>query len=120
MAMFAHRHSYSIAQFNAVMSAMRGAPDLVELGKDGRGEDRFTTSQMIEAEQRLHHAAELMAERERSRCRAWRGRPGKRRAIRSGVLRCRVSRQKISNTDRGSPRAPSPVWSTAGDRAAIC
>ena len=62
MAMFAHRHSDGIEQFNEVMGAMRGAPDLVELGKDGRGEDRFTTRDMIEAEQRLHRAAELMAE----------------------------------------------------------
>ena len=46
------------------MGAMRGAPDLVELGKDGRGEDRFTTREMIEAEQRQHRAAQLMAERE--------------------------------------------------------
>ncbi len=65
MAMFAHRHSDGIDQFNAVMGAMRHAPDLIELGKDGRGEDRFTTRAMIEAEQRLHRAAELMAERER-------------------------------------------------------
>ncbi len=65
MAKFAHRHSDGIGQFNAVMGAMRGAPDLVDLGKDGRGEDRLTTRQMIAAEQSLHHAAELMAERER-------------------------------------------------------
>jgi Ti-type conjugative transfer relaxase TraA len=64
MAKFAHRHSDGIDQFNAVMGAMRSAPDLVELGRDGRGEDRFTTRDMIEAEQRLHRAAELMAERE--------------------------------------------------------
>ncbi|MCK1512742.1 Ti-type conjugative transfer relaxase TraA [Bradyrhizobium sp. 190] len=62
-AKFAHRHSDGIEQFNEVMGAMRNAPDLVELGKDARGEDRFTTSAMIEAEQRLHRAAELMAER---------------------------------------------------------
>jgi Ti-type conjugative transfer relaxase TraA len=65
LAKFAHRHSDGIDQFNAVMSAMQSAPDLVELGKDGRGEDRFTTRAMIEAEQRLHRAAELMAERQR-------------------------------------------------------
>jgi Ti-type conjugative transfer relaxase TraA len=65
MAVFAHRHSDGIEQFNEVMGAMRNAPDLVELGKDARGEDRFTTRDMIEAEQRLHRAAELMAERER-------------------------------------------------------
>jgi Ti-type conjugative transfer relaxase TraA len=65
MAMFAHRHSDGLEQFNAVMGAMRSAPDLIELGADGRGEDRFTTREMIEAEQRLHRAAELMAETER-------------------------------------------------------
>jgi Ti-type conjugative transfer relaxase TraA len=65
MAMFAHRHSDGIDQFNEVMGAMRNSPDLVELGQDGRGEDRFTTRDMIEAEQRLHRAAEMMAERER-------------------------------------------------------
>jgi Ti-type conjugative transfer relaxase TraA len=65
IAKFAHRHSDGIEQFNEVMGAMRNAPDLVELGKDARGEDRFTTRAMIEAEQRLHRAAKLMAERER-------------------------------------------------------
>jgi Ti-type conjugative transfer relaxase TraA len=65
MAKFAHRHSDGLDQFKEVMSAMRSAPNLVELGKDARGEDRFTTHEMIEAERRLHRAAELMAERER-------------------------------------------------------
>lgn len=65
MAMFAHRHSDGIDQFNEVMGAMRGSPDLVELGQDASGNDRFTTREMIEAEQRLHRAAEMMAERER-------------------------------------------------------
>ena len=65
MAMFAHRHSDGIDQYNEVMGAMRNAPDLVELGQDGRGDNRFTTRDMIEAEQRLHHAAEMMAGKER-------------------------------------------------------
>jgi ATP-dependent exoDNAse (exonuclease V) alpha subunit len=42
MAKFAHRHSDGMDQFNGVMGAMRGAPDLVELGKDISGEARFT------------------------------------------------------------------------------
>ncbi|RWL93376.1 MAG: Ti-type conjugative transfer relaxase TraA [Mesorhizobium sp.] len=65
IAKFAHRHSDGMEQFNAVMGAISKAPDLVELGKDGRGEDRFTTRPMIETEQRLHRAAELMAMQER-------------------------------------------------------
>ena len=69
MAKFAHRHSDGIDQFNEVTSAMHNAPDLVELGKDISGEDRFTTREIIEAEQRLHRAAELMAQRERHKVR---------------------------------------------------
>jgi Ti-type conjugative transfer relaxase TraA len=65
LAKFAHRHSEGLDQFNEVMGAMQAAPDLIELGNDARGEDRFTTRGMIEAEQRLHRAAELMAERAR-------------------------------------------------------
>lgn len=65
IAKFAHRHSDGMEQFNAVMAAIGNAPDLVELGKDGRGEDRFTTRQMIETEQRVHRAAERMAEADR-------------------------------------------------------
>ena len=65
MAIFVHRHSDGREQFDAAMSAVRGSPDLVALGKDGRGEERFTSRAMIEAEQRLQRAAALMAERER-------------------------------------------------------
>ncbi|UCI23992.1 Ti-type conjugative transfer relaxase TraA [Mesorhizobium sp. B2-8-5] len=65
MAKFAHRHSEGIEQFNEVMEAIGSAADLIELGKDGRGENRFTTRQMIETEQLLHRAAERMAGQER-------------------------------------------------------
>ncbi|UYV15942.1 Ti-type conjugative transfer relaxase TraA [Porphyrobacter sp. ULC335] len=63
LARFVHRHSDGKDQFDAVMSAVRNAPDLVALGKDGRGEERFTSRQMIDTEQRLQRASELMAER---------------------------------------------------------
>ena len=86
MAKFAHRHSDGIDQFNAVMGAMRSAPDLVELGRDGRGEDRFTTREMIEAEQRLHRAAELMAERERHEVNGTRPRAALARAEERGLV----------------------------------
>lgn len=46
------------------MGAIGNAPDLVELGKDGRGNDRFSSREMIETEQRLHQAADVMAGRE--------------------------------------------------------
>lgn len=63
LARFVHRHSDGKEQFDEVMSAVRRSPDLVALGKDGRGEERFTSRQMIETEQRLQRASELLAER---------------------------------------------------------
>lgn len=56
LAMFVHRHSEGKEQFDHVMAAVRGSPDLVALGKDGRGHDRFTSRAMIEIEQRLERA----------------------------------------------------------------
>ncbi len=65
LAMFVHRHSDGKEQFDLAMGAVRGSSDLIALGKDGRGEERFTSRQMIETEQRLGRASELLAERER-------------------------------------------------------
>ena len=67
LAMFVHRHSDGKGQFDLAISAVRGSPDMIALGKDGRGEDRFTSRAMIDTEQRLQRASELMAERNRHR-----------------------------------------------------
>ena len=61
MAMFIHRHSDGQEQFNAAMRAVRNSPDLIALGKDGRGDDRFTSRDMIETEQRMSRAADRLA-----------------------------------------------------------
>ncbi len=63
LAMFVHRHSDGKAQFDQAMTAVRGAPDLIVLGKDGRGEERFTSRDMIETEQRLERATLGIANR---------------------------------------------------------
>ncbi|ATY30953.1 Ti-type conjugative transfer relaxase TraA [Sphingomonas psychrotolerans] len=67
LAMFVHRHTEGKDQFDRVMAAVRGSPELVTLGKDGRGADRFTSRDMIETEQRLARATQALAERERHR-----------------------------------------------------
>ncbi|RYY23403.1 MAG: Ti-type conjugative transfer relaxase TraA [Sphingomonadales bacterium] len=64
LARFIHRHSDGKEQFDQAMGAVRGSPDLVALGKDGRGEDRFTSRDMIETERRLMRDAERLAGRE--------------------------------------------------------
>ena len=63
LAQFAFRHSDGKDQFDQVMSAVRTSPELVSLGKDGRGEDRFTSRDMIDTEQRLERASDRLADR---------------------------------------------------------
>jgi Ti-type conjugative transfer relaxase TraA len=57
LAMFVHRHSGDKDQFDRIMAAVRAAPELVALGKDGRGNERFTSRAMLQTEQRLERAA---------------------------------------------------------------
>ncbi|MEW9855767.1 Ti-type conjugative transfer relaxase TraA [Novosphingobium sp. M1R2S20] len=56
LAKFVHRHSEGKDQFDEVLAAVRASPELVSLGRDGRGEDRFTSRAMIETERRLERA----------------------------------------------------------------
>jgi AAA domain len=62
--MFIHRHSDGKDQFDHALSAVQSSPDIIELGRDGRGDERFTSREMIEVEARLARATELMAQRE--------------------------------------------------------
>ncbi|MFC4594660.1 Ti-type conjugative transfer relaxase TraA [Sphingobium tyrosinilyticum] len=57
LAMFVHRHSEGKEQFDRLMGAVKASPDLVALGKDGRGDERFTSRSMLEIEQRLERGA---------------------------------------------------------------
>ena len=63
LAMFVHRHSDGLDQFNEVMGAVQSSPELVALGTDGRGQERFTSREMIAVEDRLHRASEVLASR---------------------------------------------------------
>ena len=60
LAMFVHRHSDGTEQFKTVLSAVEASPERIALGRDGRGEERFTTRQMLQVEERLHSAAERL------------------------------------------------------------
>lgn len=67
LAMFVHRHSDGKEQFDHAMSAVQMWPDLIALGRDGKGDERFTSRGMIEIEDRLQRSAMMMAEREHHR-----------------------------------------------------
>ena len=60
-AVFAHRHSDGKGQFDQVLAEMRGLDALLALGRDGQGNERFTTVSMRSAEERLAKNAEALA-----------------------------------------------------------
>jgi Ti-type conjugative transfer relaxase TraA len=61
LAQFAFRHSDGKDQFDAVIASVRGSPELIALGKDGKDQERFTSRDMIAVEERLGLAAARMA-----------------------------------------------------------
>jgi len=58
------RHTDGAEQFSSVMAKVEAAPELVQLGQDGRGRDRFTTREMLDTEQRMERAAGALADRD--------------------------------------------------------
>ncbi len=69
LAKFVHRHSDGKEQFDRALSTVQSSPNLVALGKDGRGNERFTSRDMIEVEARMERASALIARREQFRLR---------------------------------------------------
>jgi Ti-type conjugative transfer relaxase TraA len=57
LARFVHRHTDDADQFDQAMSAVKTSPELVALGKDGAGRERFSTRDMLATEQRLERSA---------------------------------------------------------------
>ena len=59
-----HRHTDGAAQFAQALARVEASPDLVRLGRDGRGQERFTTRGMLACERDLAaDGASLVARR---------------------------------------------------------
>ncbi|MDT8873497.1 hypothetical protein RAA17_26165 [Komagataeibacter rhaeticus] len=69
LARFVDRHTADAEQFSAVMVRVAACPELVALGKDGHGRERFSTREMIGVEQRLEEASLAMGQSQGMRCR---------------------------------------------------
>ena len=63
LARFVHRHTDDADQFSEAMSAVKTSPELIALGKDGAGRERFSTREMLSVEQRLEQSAQQIAGR---------------------------------------------------------
>ena len=63
LARFVHRHTDDKDQFDRAMGAVRASPEVVALGRDGRGRERFSTREMLRVEERLERSADQLADR---------------------------------------------------------
>src|SRR3954451_24205725 len=62
LARFVDRHTDGAEQFARVMAKVEVSAELVRLGEDGRGRERFTTRAMLATEARMERAAERLSE----------------------------------------------------------
>ena len=85
LARFVDRHTDGAEQFASVLAKVEAAPELVRLGQDGRGRDRFTTREMLDTEQRMERAAGALADRDGHRVLQAAGWRAARAAERNGV-----------------------------------
>ena len=61
LARLIHRHSDGEQQFTSVLAKVEASAELVRLGEDERGRERFTTRAMIAVEQRMERAADALS-----------------------------------------------------------
>ena len=67
LARFVNRHTADAVQFADVLAKVEASPELVRLGVDGRGQERFSTRTMLAVEQRMEAAAVSLSERQTHR-----------------------------------------------------
>ncbi|WP_198384399.1 Ti-type conjugative transfer relaxase TraA [Roseomonas sp. KE2513] len=61
LARFVSRHTDGAEQFASVLAKVEASPELVRVGEDGRGRERFSTQGMLAAEQRMEAAGAALA-----------------------------------------------------------
>src|SRR3954447_1727860 len=62
LARFVDRHTDGAEQFARVLAKVEASAEIVRLGEDGRGRERFTTRAMLATEERMERAAERLFE----------------------------------------------------------
>ena len=67
LARLVHRHSDGADQFALVVGAVEASPEVVHLGEDGCGHERFSTREMIATEARMADKSVALADRRQHR-----------------------------------------------------
>ena len=63
LARLVHRQSDGATQFATIMAKVEASPELVRVGSDGRGRDRFSTAELVQVEARMIATAAALDKR---------------------------------------------------------
>ncbi len=101
LARLVNRHTDGAEQFAAAMAKVTASRELTWVGLDGRGQDRFTTREMLACEQRMEGAAAAVAEGDRHRVLPAAGRQALALAERGGLALGDEQRQAFEHVTSG-------------------
>jgi len=62
LAIFLNTHTVDKKQFDLVYEKVKSAPEMIKLGKDDKGRDRYTSQEMIDLEYRMVRQAQSLSE----------------------------------------------------------
>jgi Ti-type conjugative transfer relaxase TraA len=119
MARLVNRHTDGAEQFAAVMAVVSASPELVQLGLDGRGQERFSTREMLGAEQRMEGAAEALAGQDAHRVLMVAGRQALAAAERSGLALGAEQRDAFGHVTSGRDLALVVGYAGTGKSAML-
>jgi len=86
LARLVNRHTDGAEQFAAVMAKVTASRELTWVGLDGRGQDRYSTREMLACERQMERAAEAIAEGDAHRVLPAAGRQALAAAERGGLV----------------------------------
>ena len=99
LARFVDRHTDGAEQFARVLAKVEASAEIVRLGEDGRGRERFTTRAMLATEERMERAAERLSEREATAS-----------AHRRRMRLCAIAGLETSSGPRSRMSRASGIW----------
>ncbi len=118
LAMFAHRHSEGKEQFDRVLAALRGSDALLALGRDGQGNERFTTVSMRGAEEAMVRNADALARTRHAVASVWVER-GVRAAAARGLMLGSEQRRALEHVIRAAGLSLVVGYAGAGKSAML-
>ena len=119
LARLVDRHTDGAEQFAAVMAQVTASPEMAWVGVDGRGQDRYSTREMLACERRMERAAATVAEGDAHRVLPAAGRQALAAAERGGLVLGAEQRDALRHVMSGQDLALVVGYAGTGKSAML-